>query len=59
MLDTIVGQYYCGEFVQEREVVQFTDLIVAQIDALEKVKGCPHVLYLGKFVPTQVELPLI
>ena len=43
MLDSIVGEDESGEFIKKREVVEFSDFIVAEIDALKEVEGGAHV----------------
>lgn len=54
LFDTIVGKDQGVEFVKEREVIQFTDLIITQIYALEEVQCGTHVLDMSQFVSSQV-----
>jgi len=37
LLNPVIGEYQGGELVQEGEVVQLTNLVIAQVDALEEV----------------------
>jgi hypothetical protein len=59
LLDSVVGEDECGEFVEEREIVEFSDLIIAEVNAFEEIESGTHVLDLGQFVPSEIELSLI
>jgi ribosomal protein L1 len=43
LLDTVVGEDESGEFIKKGEVVEFSDFVVAEIDALKEVESGAHV----------------
>ena len=59
MLDSVVGEDEGREFVEEREIVEFPDLIIAEIDTFEEIESGTHVFNLRQFVPSEIELSFI
>lgn len=47
VFDSVVGEYESGEFVEEGEVIKFSDLVVAQVNAFKEVESSAHVLNEG------------
>jgi hypothetical protein len=59
LLDSIVGEDESGEFIQKGEVVEFSDFVVTEIDALKEVEGCSHIFDEREFVSSEIELAFI
>ena len=59
MLDSVVGEDERCEFVKEREIVEFPDLIIAEINTFKEIEGGAHVFNLRQFVPPEIELSFV
>lgn len=59
LFDAVVGEDEGGEFIEEGEVIKFSDFVVAEIDAFEEVEGGSHVFDEREFVTAEIELTLV
>lgn len=59
MLDSVVGEDEGGEFVEEGEVIEFPDFVVAEVDALKEVESGAHVFDEWEFVASEIELSFV
>lgn len=59
LLDTIVSQDKCGEFIKEGEIIKLPNLVVTKVNALKEIECCTHVFNLGQLVSTEVKLAFV
>lgn len=43
LFDSIIGKDESIEFVKEREIIEFPDLVIAKVDTLKEIQCSTHV----------------
>lgn len=43
LFDSIIGKDESIEFVKKREVIEFSDLVIAKVDTLKEIQRSTHV----------------
>ena len=59
LFDSIVGENESAKFVQKREIIKFSNLIIAEIDTFKEIQCSTHVFNKGQLVSSKIKLSLI